>query len=148
MSAAIAPYRTEIKQEWIDYNGHLSEAFYVLICGFATDQLMIDIGLDEEYRKTTGCSLYTVESHLRYLQEVGLGAEVEVRPRILGAAGKKLHIAYEMFHGEDLLFTEEVMCLHVDQEAGRAVEFPEEVLNRLKPLVKNVPDWSGRSISM
>ena len=65
---AITPYRTEIKQEWIDYNGHLSEAYYVLICGFATDQLMIDIGLDEEYRKSTGCSLYTVETHLRYLR--------------------------------------------------------------------------------
>lgn len=145
---AITPYRTEIKQEWIDYNGHLSEAYYVLICGFATDQLMIDIGLDEEYRKSTGCSLYTVETHLRYLREIGLGAEVEVRPRVVGAAGKKLHIAYEMFHGDDLLFTEEVMCLHVDQKAGRAVDFPEEVLERLQPLIEESPAWLGRSISM
>lgn len=145
---AITPYRTEIKQEWIDYNGHLSEAYYVLICGFATDQLMIDIGLDEEYRKSTGCSLYTVETHLRYLREIGLGAEGDVRPRVVGAAGKKLHIAYEMFHGDDLLFTEEVMCLHVDQKAGRAADFPDEVLKRLQPLIEESPAWLGRSISM
>ena len=109
---------------------------------------MIDIGLDEEYRKSTGCSLYTVETHLRYLREIGLGAEVEVRPRVVGAAGKKLHIAYEMFHGDDLLFTEEVMCLHVDQKAGRAVDFPDEVLKRLQPLIEESPAWLGRSISM
>ena len=40
------------------------------------------------------------------------------------------------------------MCLHVDQEAGRAVDFPDEVLKRLQPLIEKSPAWLGRSISM
>ncbi|MFE4722958.1 thioesterase family protein, partial [Streptomyces sp. NPDC056728] len=62
-----------VRAEWIDYNGHMSEAFYVLVFGHATDALMIETGLHSGYRESTGCSLYTVESHLRYLRDVPEG---------------------------------------------------------------------------
>jgi len=50
--------------EWIDYNGHLRDAYYVLIVSQATDALMDRIGLDEAYRRRTQCTLYTVELHI------------------------------------------------------------------------------------
>ncbi|PKL97622.1 MAG: 4-hydroxybenzoyl-CoA thioesterase, partial [Gammaproteobacteria bacterium HGW-Gammaproteobacteria-9] len=33
-------YRTTISTEWVDYNGHLRDAFYLLIFSYATDALM------------------------------------------------------------------------------------------------------------
>jgi acyl-CoA thioesterase FadM len=81
-------YRTKIRDEWIDYNGHLSEAYYVLIFGFTSDRLMVHLGMDAEYRQRTGCSLYTVEAHIRYLLEVPAEAEVEVVPQIITAGDK------------------------------------------------------------
>ena len=30
----------DVRPEWIDYNGHLSEAYYVLVFGHATDAVM------------------------------------------------------------------------------------------------------------
>ncbi len=30
-------YEGPVKPEWIDYNGHMSEAFYVLVFGYETD---------------------------------------------------------------------------------------------------------------
>ncbi len=124
-------YRQQVRPEWIDYNGHLSEAYYVLVFGFATDALMDHSGLDENYRTSTGCSLYTVEAHIRYLREVRPDAELVVRSTIRGRGEKKLRIAHEMYVGDTLVATEEIVSLHVDTRQGRATAFPEHIAHSL-----------------
>ncbi|GAA3755899.1 acyl-CoA thioester hydrolase [Spinactinospora alkalitolerans] len=138
--------RQRVLPEWIDYNGHLSEPYYVLVFGFATDALMDRVGLGAAHRERTGCSLYTVEAHVRYLREVGAGAEVSVGTRVIARGAKKVRLCHEMRLGEELLATEELMALHVDQARGRATPFPEEVAARLAALVEPAPDYAGRSI--
>lgn len=54
-------YHDTVRDEWIDYNGHLSEAFYVLVFGDATTNLMEHVGIDERYRTENDASLYTVD---------------------------------------------------------------------------------------
>ncbi|MGW9003784.1 3-hydroxyacyl-CoA dehydrogenase NAD-binding domain-containing protein [Brevibacterium casei] len=142
----LADYSTPVREEWIDYNGHLSEAYYVLVFGFATDQVMDELGLDAAYRKASGCSLYTVESHIRYLDEVSLGATLTVRPQLFSAGAKKLHLAYEMLVDDRVVATEEILALHVDQNADRAVEFPKEIAERIAEVDRSTPEWSGRSV--
>lgn len=142
----LAEYSTPVREEWIDYNGHLSEAFYVLVFGFATDQVMDELGLDAAYREASGCSLYTVESHVRYLDEVSLGSTLIVRPRLVSAGAKKLHLAYEMFVDDRVVATEEILALHVDQNADRAVEFPPAIAARIAEVATSTPEWTGRHI--
>ncbi|MEU6657757.1 thioesterase family protein [Streptomyces sp. NPDC046821] len=154
---ALPLHHSTVRAEWIDYNGHMSEAFYVLVFGHATDALMIETGLHSGYRESTGCSLYTVESHIRYLDDVPEGAELAIRTRVLGAAAKKARFTHEMFvvgaAGEQPaadarpVATTELLALHVDQEAGRAVPFPDEILKRFTELTEAAPEWAGRSIS-
>ncbi|WP_328441625.1 thioesterase family protein [Streptomyces sp. NBC_00444] len=145
-------FQETVRPEWIDYNGHMSEAYYVLVFGFATDAWMEHAGLDAAYRERTGCSLYTAESHVRYLREVPEGAQLAVRTRVLGAAGKKARLTHEMYVVEgpraepDPVATIELLMLHVDQGAGRAIPFPPEVRERLAALAEEPPGWAGRSI--
>jgi acyl-CoA thioester hydrolase len=146
-----------VRPDWIDYNGHLSEAFYVLVFGYATDALMERTGMDAAYRKSTGCSMYTVESHIRYLRDVPDGAQLAVRTRVLGAAGKKARFTHEMYvvtgawaepdEEAGPVATTELLALHVDQEAGRATPFPDGVRERLAALTEQPPSWAGRSIT-
>ncbi|NBE55808.1 thioesterase family protein [Streptomyces boluensis] len=146
-----------VRPEWIDYNGHMSEAFYVLVFGHATDAMMIEVGLHSAYRESSGCSLYTVESHIRYLNDVPEGAHLAVRSRILGAAAKKAHFVHEIFvldepeteipQDAEPAATTELLALHVDQDAGRTVPFPDEITTRLKNLTEAAPSWAGRSIA-
>lgn len=136
--------RQQVRPEWIDYNGHLSEAYYVLVFGFATDELMQQVGLGPEYRAQTGCSLYTVEAHVRYLREVGPDAELLVRTRVVDAGPKKVRLCHEMTEGGQLVATEEIMALHVD-DAG-ATAMPEEVAERVRTWLEPAPDYAGRSI--
>lgn len=139
-------YVTEVVPEWIDYNGHMSEAFYVLVFGFATDQVMDQLGLDAAYRESAKASLYTVESHIRYLDEAALGDRLAVVPHLVSVGEKKLHLAYEMYVGDRLVSTEEIMALHVDQAEDRVVPFLAPVTERITQIETNRPDWVGRAI--
>ncbi|MET8178620.1 thioesterase family protein [Streptomyces sp. NPDC005336] len=149
MSTPLPDYRQTVRPEWIDYNGHMSEAFYVLVFGHSTDEMMVETGLDSGYREKTGCSLYTVESHIRYLREVDEGAELTIRTRVLGVDEKKVRFSHEMHVGEPdgaPVATTELLAVHIDQKAGRSVPFPDDVRERLTGLVEDAPEWAGRAI--
>ena len=124
----------------------MSEAFYVLVFGFATNQVMDQIGLDQAYREAHSTSLYTVESHIRYLDEVSLGQKLQVTPTLVAAGAKKLHLAYEMRVEGKLVATEEIVALHVDQESGTTVPFPTEVSERIGQIRCASPDWVGSQL--
>ena len=56
--ASVAPLLTwqgEVLPAWVDYNGHLNDAYYLVIFSFATDRFMDRIGLDAAGRAATGC---------------------------------------------------------------------------------------------
>ncbi|EMY35418.1 thioesterase-like protein [Arthrobacter crystallopoietes BAB-32] len=150
-AGTLQEYRCRVQPEWIDYNGHMSEAFYVLVFGYATDQVMEQLGLDDEYRRSSGCSLYTVEAHIRYLAETGVDAELSVVSRIVGAGAKKLHLAHEMRSGETLIATEELLALHVDQQSGRSTAFTPSVMDTITGFLpaqgEPAPEWTGRKVS-
>jgi acyl-CoA thioester hydrolase len=56
----------------------------VLVFGHATDAVMEMVGLGPAYREAHDASLYTVEAHVRYLDEVSAGSDLEVRSSIIG----------------------------------------------------------------
>ena len=123
-------YRTRIAPEWIDYNGHVRDAYSALIASLAVDTLMDRIGIDARYREQSHCTLYTVEMHLHYLREIGADDGVQVMVRILGADEKRIHAALELVREEsrETAATCEVMLLHVHQGAtARTAPFPEAV---------------------
>ncbi|MET3368447.1 UNVERIFIED_CONTAM: acyl-CoA thioester hydrolase [Jeotgalibacillus campisalis] len=150
-AAKLPSYVSTVVPEWIDYNGHMSEAFYVLVFGFATDQVMDELGMDQLYRQETQCSLYTVEAHIRYLLETGLGAELTVTTVIAGAGPKKLHLAHEMHAGGQLLATEEILALHVNTGTQSTEPFPQSVADRITSFRhtsgQQAPGWVGRKVT-
>ncbi|MCW2818339.1 MAG: thioesterase [Marmoricola sp.] len=111
--APLCTWTEDVREEWIDYNGHLSEAYYVLVLGHATDEVMATVGLGPAYRDSTGGSLFTVEAHVRYLEQVSRGERLEVRSWIVGSSAKLLWVWHELHVGGTLRATEEVLGVHV-----------------------------------
>lgn len=150
-TGSLPAYRCTVLPEWIDYNGHMSEAFYVLVFGYATDQVMDELGMDKLYRQETQSSLYTVEAHVRYLLETGLGAELTVTTAVAGAGPKKLHLAHEMRSGGQLVGTEEILALHVNQLTGRSEAFPQSITDNITRARHasghRTPEWVGRKVT-
>ena len=144
-ATTLAPvtYRATVLPDWVDYNGHLRDAFYLLLFSQASDALMDQIGLDEAGRQATGHTLFTLECHLNFLHEVKEGALVEVRTQVLGHDSKRLHI-YHSLHlaGFELaLAGNEQMLLNVVLAQGRSAPFAAPVLARLAALAQQQRDW-------
>jgi acyl-CoA thioester hydrolase len=132
--------------EWIDYNGHLSEPYYVLVFGHSTDAVMDAVGLGPDYRSAHDASLFTVEAHVRYLDQVSAGAELETRSWVVGATGKLLWLWHELWVDGRLRATEEVLGVHVDTAAGRSSAFPDDVVARIGGLRVAPPPEASRRI--
>jgi acyl-CoA thioester hydrolase len=130
-------YRTGIAPEWVDYNGHLRDAYYWLIVSLATDALMDRLGLDAPYRERTRCTLYTVEAHIHYLREVKQTDVAEVFVHILDADAKRIHAGFELRRAgcPETAAAAEVMLLHVHQgETVASAPFPAAVLEAIARL--------------
>jgi acyl-CoA thioester hydrolase len=152
MSEPLCTWREPVLEEWIDYNGHLSEPYYVLVLGHATDEVMDTVGLGPEYRERTGCSLFTVEAHVRYLDQVGPGEQLEARSWVIGSTGKLLWIWHELWAAGRLRATEEILGVHVDTGSisGHAAStpFPSVVAARIGSALVPPPAEASRSISV
>ncbi len=121
VAAPLAIFRTPVEPDWVDYNGHMTEAAYLTAAGWASDALFRYIGDDEAYR-AAGHSFYTVETHIHYVLEVSVHEPITFTTQVLGVDAKRVHLVHTMLHGETvaLLCTVEQMLLHVDMHAGRA----------------------------
>jgi len=152
--APLSLHSCVVKQEWTDYNDHMSESAYLLVFGDSSDAFFRFFGIDEDYR-ASGLSIYTVETHIRNLLEASLGDGLFCTIQVLGVDQKRIHIVHEMYRGPDngLVATAEQMLLHVDIQSGRTAIFPVEIQQRLDAIAKahsslERPNWAGRSIAM
>ena len=59
-----------VKDEWIDYNGHLNMAFYNVLFDKGVDFFYDRIGVGEEYTRSGVGSVFTLEVHLQYLRGI------------------------------------------------------------------------------
>ena len=132
-------YSTAVDPAWIDYNGHLRDGYYGVIMSLACDALMDRLGLDERYRRDTGCTLFTLEQHQHFLHEVMKSDHLEVRVRLLAADAKRMHVAFDFYTARypDPVSMGEVMLLHVKQGATPgAVPFPEKIARAIAALLR------------
>ncbi|MEM7534932.1 MAG: thioesterase family protein [Chloroflexota bacterium] len=144
-----------VRSEWIDYNNHLNDGFYVVALGYVTDAFMIHIGIDEPYRTSTQCTAYTAELHINYIQELPVHAPIRYTTQLLGYDTKKFHIFHHMYHATEgyLAATNEIMLLHVDQSIGRVVPMPATMVDTLAEIYEThatlpIPAQVGSQIRM
>ena len=155
----LVSWQGPVDPAWVDYNGHLNDAYYMVIFSYATDGLMAHIGLDAAGRRALGHTMYTLEVHLNYVQEVHEGVDVEVRTQILGVDAKRVHVFHTLHRQDDgtLLATNEQMLSNIDAsnpETGpKTAPFAAVVADRLLPLAAAHaglprPANAGRSIAL
>jgi acyl-CoA thioester hydrolase len=131
-------YETRVRPEWVDYNGHMSEAFYVLVAGFTTDALLDLIGMDDAFRRRTGHSLYTLEAHITYLHEVREGAPLTVTTRVVDLDRKRVHLFHDIRQTDRdrSVATEELVACNVDAATSRSADLLPEVRVALEAMLE------------
>ena len=143
-----------VRPEWIDYNGHLNLAYYLVVLDWATDALWDAIGLGASLRER-GFGTFAAESHIFYKSELVAGEWVTASSIVLGADSKRLHVAHELRRAADgsVSAQQEIMYLSVSLGTRRVTPFPPDVAEGLASAVRAHlalprPDWVGRRIAM
>ena len=134
LSNPILTYVTKVPKEWADYNGHMTEARYLECFSEATTEMMSIIGADEEYILNIG-SYFTVETHIRHLDEVQIGESIKAKTQVIFGENKKLHLFHWLNHEDGrLLATAEHMLIHVDLKT-RGASMPNDLVLKRMGLV-------------
>ncbi len=133
-----------VRPEWIDYNGHMNVAYYVMAFDHATDGFFDSLGVGAAYCQREGRSLFAVEQHIAYKREVREGERLVIATQLLGFDDKRLHFFQRMAPagGDFIAATMESLGVHVDMTARRASAFPEAAqaaLARLMARHANLP---------
>lgn len=125
--------RERVVPEWIDYNGHMNLAYYVLVFDHATDQFLDYIGLDSDFRAHHEGSTFTGELHLNYEKEAREGDLVYVSTQLLGYDEKRIHYFHQMYDSRDdsLIATNELLSLYMDMRIRRVGLMPGKIIEML-----------------
>ncbi len=134
----------------MDANGHMNLAYYVVVFDRGTDAWLELAGLGAAYRASVGCSVFAVETHTIYRQEVQLAAALQVRTRLAAGGGKRIHLIHEMYSAGAEVAVQEAMFLHVDLATRRSTYLEAGAADRVAALAPSphmpLPGWVGRHI--
>ncbi len=122
-----------VKSAWIDVNGHMNVAYYVLAFDLGVDALWEEFGITAEYIESSYGSTFAVECHITYQQELVEGDPYIVTAQLLAYDDKRIHQFQRLYHAEKdfLAATAEWMNLHVDLEKRRVSPWPDSILAKL-----------------
>jgi len=129
--------KINVQKEWIDYNNHMQDAYYGLAFSYAVDHFQDAVGFDENYRTRTGCTIFVVEDHKFYLNEVKLESELVIRTTLLDADKKKFILQSQMFVNDKNVATSEMLQAHVKTvPKSKITEMPQFIYDRFTDLLK------------
>ena len=155
IAAPFVGLTTEIKPEWIDFNGHFNAGYYFVVFDDAVTEWMDFIGLSREFRDATNVTTYSVEAHITFERELKLGEPIEIRTQLLGWDTKRVHCIHMMYHRDEgwLAATNELMSLHISQQTRRSAPMAAEVQERLAAIEAahgslGVPSQVGRVMGL
>ena len=147
--------RDRVRSEWLDHNGHMNVAYYVVAFDQACDDFLDYIGLTVAFRARSGGTTFAAEMHVTYQREVVDGDPLRFTSHLLGFDEKRIHFILHMYHADKgyLSATSEWMSLYVDLASRRVAAMPGEILSRLPAIHAShkelpQPPEAGRAISL
>ncbi|WP_156290329.1 thioesterase family protein [Oceanobacillus salinisoli] len=154
MESSSFQYECIVKKNWVDYNCHMNDAEYAKVFSLALDQWIEEIGLDQNARNDYGYTIFTLETHLCYLQEVHEGQNLNVSLQLLDNDEKRIHVIFLMKNDENkVVATSEQMLMGIDTQTNRPAPFPDVIAKNIDELNENqkemeAPKQAGRRIGI
>ena len=134
----------KIIKEWIDYNGHMNMAYYVLIFDQAWENILNKFQMGGEKAEESKRTTMVVETRTTYDSEVKEGDEVEVYVSYFDHDKKRLHLKCEMYEKKTkkLSATMENLSLYIDLDKRKVTEFEDEKVKIMDDFIdKNKVDF-------
>ncbi|MEI2806173.1 MULTISPECIES: thioesterase family protein [Paracoccaceae] len=121
-------WRGSVPDEWLDYNGHMTEHRYLQVFGESSDALFQRIGVD--LANAAERAFYTLETRISHLAECRVRASLWTATEILAYDEKRLHLYHRLFGSDGkLLAIGEHLAVHVRH--GCVTPAAHEMQNRI-----------------
>lgn len=147
-------YQVSVKEDWVDYNGHMNDAAYAKAFSLATDEFIETIGLGAKARNDYDYTFFTLETHICYLKEAHKNELLTIRSQLLDSDAKRIHIFFKMENAAgELVATSEQMLMGMNVEQGRPGPFPNHVAQAVEKIQDeqkklDLPKQAGRTIGI
>lgn len=114
--------------EWIDHNGHMNVAYYVLAFDQGIDLLWDELGLGPAYR-ARGLTTFAAETWEAYRRELMVGAPISLEATIMAHDDKRLLVRGKLFHAEEGFLSAETegLFLSVSLSERRVSPWPADI---------------------
>ncbi|WP_322556160.1 thioesterase family protein [Staphylococcus haemolyticus] len=133
-------YQTNVKKEWVDYNGHMNDAEYNRVFSDATDAWLALIGLNQETIQRLQYTIFTLENHITFLKEMKEDENIQAKVHLYDYDSKRVHVYMEMFNKDDICSAiYEVMLMGIDINTNRSSPFPEQILESIELYFNTTP---------
>jgi len=138
IDAPLRIYRDTVRPEWIDYNGHMNVAYYVLVIDHAMDAFLDYVGLGLDYVKSSNCSTFAMDTRIAYKRELAVDSPIVISAHLVAFDEKLFQTAYTIEHADEgwVSATSEWVGIHVNLTTRRPAPFPDNVRDRLDAVRK------------
>lgn len=125
-----------VKKEWIDYNGHMNVAYYVVAFDSAIDEVNKMLGLGPEYLQKEKCSTFAMECRVNWLKEMKISDQMQFTVQLINSDDKRIHFFVSMinYKTKEVVSTYENMLIHINMLTRKPSEFPEKIKTKIKKL--------------
>lgn len=119
----------DVPNEYEDYNGHMNVTGYLRLHDEAAIPFMDLIGMGGAYIASRRLSVFDLQHHIVYLNEVMIGAPIAIHARTFARTNKVIHGQWYLLDLDEgrLANTLEFLTAHVSLETRRTADFPTEV---------------------
>jgi acyl-CoA thioester hydrolase len=121
-----------VKDDWIDYNGHMNMAYYVQCFEETSDFLLEHMNLGYRYAIEEQKGVFVIKCEINYRKEINLNEDFIISLEDLICKGKKLTVGLKMLNvGSEMIADYQILNLNVDLQTKKSVPFSQMITSQL-----------------
>jgi acyl-CoA thioester hydrolase len=148
--AARLTHRGIVRPDWVDDNGHMNLAYYLVLFDGGSDAMFEVLGIGQAYREAVGCTSFAAETHIVYEREMRAREAAEIFTTVVGVDEKRLHLAHEMYRAgeEPRVALQEILFVSVDLATRRASPWTAAARAFMESQIGPRPAKTGRHVAL
>lgn len=132
LSLPTAVSQGTVKDDWIDYNGHMNMAYYVQCFEETSDFLLEHMNLGYRYAIEEQKGVFVIKCEINYRKEIKLNEDFIISLEDLICKGKKLTVGLKMLNvGSEMIADYQILNLNVDLQTKKSVPFSQMITSQL-----------------
>ena len=121
-----------VKEDWIDYNGHMNMAYYVQCFEESSDFLLEHMDLGYRYAIEDQKGVFVIKCEINYRKEINLHENFTISLEELECKRKKLIVGLKMLNENyETIADYKILNLNVDLETKKSSTFSPKIIAQL-----------------